>query len=205
MAIVRLVENGKIVIPWYGIDAVGSLPTISYYIENVSSISRLVFKIYVKGLEKCVYGVCSSVNEVSPIDGISWIEFKVVVNDKYTVSKDIKDILRVGDLIEIDATSDILPYLTDGYMTIKLTCIFHFMPNMFTHAGYHVYVDFDMAYDVKAGTPTEEEPKITKVGYTITPSEAVGMILGSILPLIQPILPYVILFFVFYFLIRIIF
>ena len=208
MPVVRLVENGKIVIPWYGVDAEGSLPTVSYYIENVSSISKLVFKVYVKGLEKCVYGVCSRVDNVNPADdSISWIEFKVVVNDKYVVSKNIGDILRVGDLIELDATSDILPYITDGYNAIKLICIFHFMANIFTHAGYHVYVDFDMSYDVKeeVATTPEQQPKISKVGYTVTPSEAIGTITGTLLTIFQPILPYAIFFFVFYLLLKIIF
>jgi len=196
MAVVKLLENAKVVINWYGLYVEGSTPTVAYYFENVSSIKRLVFKIYIRGLESCTLGVCESRNSIM---GDGDTTFKIVVNDKYTTGHK-QTVIHVGDVYEIDATSTILPYITDGYNTIKLVVGMIFVSP--THPGYHIYVDLEMSYELKEGAPPV---KVNRVGYTLTPSDVMGIILGTLLPIIQPFLPYIIMFLIFYFAIKIIF
>jgi len=199
MPVVKLLENAKVVINWYGLYVEGSTPTKIYYITNVASIKRLVFKIYIRGLESCILGTCESRDQIM---GDGDTTFKIVVNDKYTAEHK-QTIIHVGDVYEIDATSTILPYLTDGYMTVKLIIGMIFVSP--THPGYHIYVDLEMSYELKEGVAPEHEPKINPLGYTLTPSEIAGLILGSLLPIIQPFLPLIIMFTIFYLAIKIIF
>lgn len=182
----RIFRNVKIVIPWYA--TTGSTDTVQYELRNVREYKKLLFKVTINRIEKCVFFQCS------PIDKLVYpVKFTIVVNDKYRAEAS-KHGLEVGDIIEIDGTNTILPYITDGRNNFKLEVEVQFVHFMPVHEGLHIYADVDMIIE-------DSSIQVRRVGLVI-PLEQ--FILKSLIDLITPLLPLIMTFFIVYILIKII-